>query len=178
MNYKKKYLKYKNKYMMARDKIMDDQKHGTYSDNDYIYSVDLMFMYINKVRPKYEAILVKKLEPQLHIECWGDMNEKFSPMDVIKNRTKYTEDDERIINADLSYPIIIYNNFIVDGMHRLTKAYLNGDKYINAYIFSDDLMNKFIISKRKNELWDDSDWNYYDNLTIEDIRKIYNDRFK
>ena len=36
---------------------------------------------------------------------------------------------------------------IVDGYHRLSKAYLEDKKYINVYIFEAELMNKFILNK-------------------------------
>jgi len=42
-----------------------------------------------------------------------------------------------IKNANTDYPIIIWNNRIVDGTDRLAKAYINNDKYIKVIYASD-----------------------------------------
>lgn len=46
-------------------------KHGTYTDNKFIYSVDLMFLYIKTITSN--EIKIKKLLPQLKINVWGDL---------------------------------------------------------------------------------------------------------
>jgi hypothetical protein len=46
---------------------------------------------------------------------------------------------QRIIQADLSYPIILSaEGFLMDGGHRLSKAWLNGMTEINAVRFEID----------------------------------------
>ena len=46
---------------------------------------------------------------------------------------------QRIIRADLSYPIILSaQGFLMDGGHRLSKAWLNGMTQINAVRFEID----------------------------------------
>ena len=47
-------------------------KHGTYTDNKFIYSVDLMFLYIKTISST--KIIIKKLLPQLKINDWGDLS--------------------------------------------------------------------------------------------------------
>lgn len=42
----------------------------------------------------------------------------------------------------------MYNNNIVDCVHRYTKAYLEGKKEIKAYIFNKKIMKKFLINKQ------------------------------
>ena len=55
------------------------------------------------------------------------------------------------MNSNLKYPIIIIkNNIIVDGMHRLSKAYLLNKKYIKAYIFDNTLLIKKLIYYNRN----------------------------
>jgi len=138
------------------------KKHGTYTDDNFIYLVDLMFMYIKTITST--KIKLENMLPQLKIKDWGN----FSPIEVIKNKSVSPEDYKRIIKADLRYPIII------DGMHRLSKAFLLKKKYVRAYKIDDKTMEKFIISKRKGKEWDASDWNYYESLTKRDsdfIRK-------
>ncbi len=82
------------------------------------------------------------------------------------------------MNADLKYPIILdKNNTIIDGMHRLTKAYLLKKKHIKAYIFDDNIMKKFIIGTKKGKEWTEKDWDYYESLSENDIINLYKDRF-
>lgn len=39
---------------------------------------------------------------------------------------------DRVKNADPSYPIIVFKGDVIDGAHRLVKAYLSGAKTIQA----------------------------------------------
>lgn len=128
----------------------------TFSDDKKIYSVDMMFSYIDIFGPKCQNIEVKKLIKNLEFDSWGGNLEKYSPLDVLEDPTnkKYVDEIKRIENANLSYPIIVYNNFIVDGVHRLTKSYLLKKKNIKAYVFSSSLMNKFLINNRKMKEYD------------------------
>lgn len=74
------------------------------------------------------------------------------------------------MNSNLKYPIIIANNNIVDGVHRLTKAYLENRKYINSYIFNEDLLKKFLINKKL-------DWNKIDKLNTYDFIELFYKKF-
>ena len=52
----------------------------------------------------------------------------------------YLDDFDRIRNADMKYPIILMSNgvFIMDGMHRLMKAWLSGaDSVLVAQFVTD-----------------------------------------
>ena len=149
------------------------EKHGTYTDDHHIYLVDLMFIYIKTI--KSLSINTHKLLPQLKIKDWGE----FSPLNIIKNKNLSISDYNRIINADLRYPIIITaNNKIIDGMHRLAKAHLLKKQMIRAYVLDDKTMKKFIISKKKGKIWVESVWDYYETLTKSDIDKLYKERFE
>lgn len=145
-----------------------------YSDGKYIYSVDIMIKYINEYKPKYVKIDMSILEHNLEYPIWiTSKGEKYSPSDMIidiKN-SKYKNDIIRIKNADLSYPIIINKGYVVDGIHRLTKAYIKRLKHIKAYAFPSKLMNKFIIGE-SHEL--------SNVMKLDDsyINEIYNKEFK
>jgi hypothetical protein len=43
--------------------------------------------------------------------------------------------------------IVTGKHTIVDGYHRIAKAYLEGKKYVDVYVFDAALMNKFILNK-------------------------------
>jgi len=58
------------------------------------------------------------------------------------------------------------------------KAYILNKKYIRAYIFDKDIMNKFKIrEKKENCKWMKTDLNYYESLTVKDVEELYNKRF-
>lgn len=44
---------------------------------------------------------------------------------------------ERVNNADMNYPILMYQGFIMDGKHRLTKALLEGRKTVKVKVLTE-----------------------------------------
>ena len=144
----------------------------TFSDNKKIYSVDMIFAYINIFKPKYVKVNVQNYLSTLEYNGWGNpkIKEFFSPKNVIDNPKKYKEDYKRIMNSNLKFPIVIANNNIVDGVHRLTKAYLQKKKEIKAYIFDGELLEKFLINKNKN-------WDKVDKLNTYDYIELFFKRF-
>jgi hypothetical protein len=140
-------------------------------------------MYINKENPKSIKLDIKPLIHHLRENDWSDWsnpdNDHFSALDVINNPKKYKEHYKRIQKAELKYPIIIdkKTEYIVDGLHRLAKSHLLKKKYINAFVFDDNLMQKFIITTRKSKKLTGSDWSYYVSLTKDDLDKLYDERF-
>lgn len=52
----------------------------------------------------------------------------------------------RILNADLSYPILVHNGFVVDGMHRIAKAFIT-DQKITARFVTDEQMSECSIGR-------------------------------
>ena len=48
------------------------KKHGTYTDDNFIYLVDLMFMYIKTITST--KINLENMLPQLKIKDWGLVN--------------------------------------------------------------------------------------------------------
>ena len=143
----------------------------TYSDNNAIYSVDMMFVYLKNNDHPIKEINVGEYKNVLEYSGWGDpssfdydnqddpgKNIAYSAKDVIGNPKKYPDEYERILNANLSYPIIISaNNDVIDGVHRLTKAFLEKKKKIKAYIFDEKLMKKFKIANKTKNIWEKID---------------------
>jgi hypothetical protein len=128
-----------------------------------------MFAYINVFGHQITTIDAMDYSDVLKYKGWGNPDKKtlFSPLDVLKNPALYESDMKRIKRANLSFPIIIHNGNIVDGVHRLTKAFLKNKKNLDAYIFDDNLMKKFLISNK-------GDWNKVDSMNTHDfIVKFY-----
>ena len=148
----------------------------TYCNDNNIYSVDMMFAYINIYKPTSKYIEIDTLQKTLNFDCWGNYtkNIKYCPMDVLANPNKkmYKREIERINNADLKFPIIIEENgnHVVDGVHRLVKASLRKNTKIKAYIFSKEEMKKFLISSKRN-------WTKIDELKMHDFLKLFYERF-
>lgn len=151
-----------------------------HSDDKFIYSVDMMLVYINRTahqdtknKLKKIRISIKDFMGVLDHKGWGDSEGNLiSPVDVLSNPEKYNQHYEQIMNSDINYPII-YNKHkgIIDGVHRMTKAYLLNKKYINAYIFSDSLLEKFIIGKA-------NEWKKIGKMEIYQYIELYLDKFE
>ena len=141
----------------------------TFGDGKNIYSVDMMFAYINLFKQKSKSMKVKDLENILYQNVWGNPG-KITPMKVLENPKKYKDHMRRIKHADLKYPIIVYDKFVIDGVHRLTKAYLEKMKTIKAIVFTKDLLQKFKIAKY-------GDWSKVDKLKIHDYIQIFYKKF-
>lgn len=69
-----------------------------------------------------------------------------TPQEVINKEAKTSTHQEKVQAADTSYPIIVteYNSrfVILDGVHRLTKAFMNGEKTINAKIIPSEYLSR------------------------------------
>ena len=151
----------------------------TYSDGTFIYSVNLLWKYVNQKNIISKKIKLKKLIPQLKDLCWSDSKESFSPIQIIKNNNLSPSDYKRIKEADLRYPIIIdsridekHNFNVVDGMHRLSKGFLLKKESIRGYIIDKEIMKKCILAKNNKK-----GYQYADSLTKKDIDKLYQIKF-
>ena len=88
----------------------------------------MMLAYVDTHSHPIVKLPIDEFLPQLKVKVWGS----WSPMDVIEHMDmkKYKADVERIKNAKLSYPIMLTGKHtIVDGYHRLAKAYLEKKKF-------------------------------------------------
>jgi len=128
-----------------------------YSDNNAAYSVDMMFAYLKDFGHWAIELDVQLLTPILKDKCWYNSEKRIchSPTDVLASPESYQNDYRRIIEADMSYPIIVTNKYeVVDGVHRLTKAHLEGVSTIKAYVFDEELMERFKLADKGEGMWD------------------------
>lgn len=145
-----------------------------------IYSVDMMFAYINlfKKSLKIHKISIDYLKKNLEYDGWGDPIKKilYSPHDVLTKSKKVPKkllkrELKQIKDADLSYPIIIYGDIIIDGVHRLVKTKMIGKSdTIDAYIFDKKLMKKFILNNN-------GDYEYVDKIELYTLIELFYKRF-
>jgi len=69
--------------------------------------------------------------------------------EVIQNPERYSNHHQRILKADLSYPVCITKSkngkwFVLDGTHRLAKAYIDNLKTIKVKIIPSDKLLKIV----------------------------------
>lgn len=135
-----------------------------------IYSVDMMFAYLSQYEYPITKIKIKELEPNLYCKSWIINKKEVAPIEVLDNKLKYKLEMSRIKNAELKYPIIMYDGVIIDGMHRFTKAFMENRKSIKTCIFNNELMSKFCISNRGYT-------KKIENMNICDLMILYKNRF-
>jgi len=142
----------------------------TYSDEKYIYSVDMMMAYVNTHKIPVQKIKIEDNLWQLQQNVWGD----YSPSDILKHpeRKKYSENIKRMKEADLSYPIFMTSKYqIIDGYHRVLKAVKENKPTLHAYVFDTDLMKKFIVNKELDFPA------VHQRMAIHDLLELYAKRF-
>lgn len=118
----------------------------TYSNEKAVYSVDMMLAYLNTHKHPVVKLPMSDFTWQLEQDVWGG----WSPADVLKRMDgkKWAMNANRIRHADLSYPVIVTGEHVlVDGYHRVAKAFQHGDTHVKAYVFDAALLRKFIIDK-------------------------------
>ncbi len=81
-----------------------------------------------------EKISIDELTWHFDIPFWGSY--KLKPKDVINDPSKYKDEYNRIMNSDLQYPLDIMfwkgRWLLLDGLHRLAKASVLGQKTVNV----------------------------------------------
>lgn len=127
---------------------------NVYIDDKYIYSIHMIYAYINLFNLVPEKIKIKQVVDNLSQPVW---NNKTKPIDVLsvmmkkENNNNYSEDIKQIKQSDVEKPIIITeNDIIIDGMYILAKSKLDSKQHVNAYIIDKSLLKKFRIL-RHNE---------------------------
>lgn len=117
-----------------------------FRNGDIEYCVDDMIDFVSTCSLPVAEYKVCDLNKCLKNRVWSSPYlGNYSPWDVITNPYSYWYEYCRILTADTRYPIIVNNGTIVDGFHRLAKCYLNGEATIDAYEFTDEIMDLFVI---------------------------------
>ena len=143
----------------------------TFTDENNIYSVDMMMAYVNQDHPVSIKVPLAEIDWQLDQSVWGT----YTPRQVMEkpHTKKYAENRELIRKADLSFPIFMTSQHkIIDGYHRLIKATETKQTTIKAYIFSPTLMRKFIINKNRDFV------QVHQNMKIYELLELYRKRFE
>jgi len=101
---------------------------------------------------------IKELIWNFDLPLWGKDNESWNltPRDVINKVPSSESQWRRVMGVDMKYPILIMKKndkwLIVDGVYRLVKAYINGQKTISAKIVNENLIEKYPWTKRSKAI--------------------------
>jgi len=94
-----------------------------------------------------EEIDVSEIDWVLDLPFWGHKGQKYNlcPRHVLENIDLYSEHKKRILKADVSHPIDIMKNQnnrleILDGVHRLARLILEGNKKVKVRKISRDFI--------------------------------------
>ena len=92
---------------------------------------------------------MKKLIWHFDMPVWekdGTDDWNLKPWEVIRKEKGSAEHQKKVAEADTSHPIIItnYNSryVVLDGVHRLVKVYMNGEKKIKAKIIPTEYLSR------------------------------------
>lgn len=128
------------------------------SDHTYTYSVKMAHWWTEKSNNDLQIISkpVKSFIRYLYKYCWTDeYGEPITPINVRNYPLLYPFHTDRVLNADMTYPILLYpNGAIFDGMHRLLRAYCQKSSYIDTITIPENVLKKFIIQIHTDELYD------------------------
>ena len=144
----------------------------------------MMHAYINYMEAhsltplRKEEVSIDEYLHELNIKGWvkeGSIENKteqlHTPVDVLKNPLQYVAEFTRIQQVDLSFPIIVFGNGIVDGLHRLCKSVLEKKSTLWVYRCNEPLMNKF-------KLGTEDEWTKVNAMKVCDFITLFYTRFK
>lgn len=82
----------------------------------------------------------------------------------------------RVFSANLSYPIIVHENSVIDGCHRVVKALAFGNKSINAVILEEMPPNYTVEEPRPEESNEGVFWTFGDLVKI--VRAVLSSEYE
>jgi hypothetical protein len=114
----------------------------TFTDGGKTYDVEKLWESKGKERRTSPHQLLKSTG-----RTWGHGEGKYGWRDVLANPEKYPSDMGRIRKANLTYPVLLHNGIVVDGIHRLVKAKQTG-KTISSVTLSKADMDQALVNKK------------------------------
>ena len=112
-------------------------EYTVYIDKENIYSINSLIDYNNKNKVKPIKIPMTKLKADLEYKTYRPKERQiYSILDVVNDPEEYKCDYDKIIKSSLKYPILIRadKNYIIDGLHRLGKAYIQNKKQGDMFL--------------------------------------------
>lgn len=132
----------------------------TFTYNDKVYSVDMMIAYVNIHKPKTVYVDIYDYVTTFEEDWYDDDYNEVPAIKVLEdiNNPKYSKHLKRVYDCDTKYPIIIYDDHVIDGCHRMIKTVMRGKSKIKACILSKKVFEATCIrnedEKRNFELYE------------------------
>lgn len=126
------------------------------NNQTYVYSVNKMVKNSKRIPTKWVDIRpyaaanldldMWERDDDTHVDELVDSNHQFvTPNQVLNDPSISIEHYNRILQANLKYPILVDVHYdVLDGLHRLAKAYKQGKKKIKVKILTRDVLEKSI----------------------------------
>lgn len=147
LDYEEDYLDKLKKRLKKRKIKKKAYEEKVFESNGLEFDVSQVWAYCEDIKPK--EIKISEIKDFLKYKCWDYKGKRISPMDVLQDPNKYYEHFKRIEDSNLDFAIVIWNEkfleknnerrsekqtnrHIVDGLHRLCKAYYQELEYIDA----------------------------------------------
>lgn len=131
------HVKHIDNFEPVKSNAVSDWVQGQIHSNETgVYDIGI----INELVKSNPAVSVplSELTAQLESREWGE----YSPKDVLDNPEKYPEEIEVIRNVNLDCPIFIHKDVVIDGNHRLAKAFMVGAKSVKVKFITDEQMEQ------------------------------------
>ncbi len=109
---------------------------GMYNADGKWYSVSRIVELSKKIKPK--QVQVNDYVHLLSYPVW----QPIKPIDVLMFPKEHPEHYTRIKKANMKYPILVNGDNIIDGIHRLCKAYINKQSKISARVINNETLKK------------------------------------
>ena len=115
---------------------------------DYWYTIDWNVEAIWKLDLPTTEIPVRDLEWHLDVPIWpdGETRYRLTPRQVLADPSRYVAEAKRIDDASMAYPIDVFFNrdrlMILDGVHRLAKAWRQNRKSMRARLVPEGAVRK------------------------------------
>lgn len=137
---------------MVSSKDIDDRLvSNIIFDNYNTWSVYLLIRYVSHFAPHVLVIDMKSLMYCLDSKSWMENGVLITPREVIDKKVESKTHMDSIKKCELKYPIIMdqFGN-IIDGNHRLAKAYMKGAKTIKVHLIDESIFSLCRIGDGQN----------------------------
>lgn len=140
--------------LRIKKKAYEDQ---TFTSNGVTFDVSLVWSHCEDIKP--ESIRASDFFHHLKNKSWNIENKRVSPDEIIKENDKESEHIVRIKDSNLEYPIVVWSEkfledgeikekeHIVDGLHRISKAYIESIEYIDVIFLENEDMKDILIDE-------------------------------
>ena len=124
-----------------------------------VYDVRKLWAVANKLHTT--QIEISTLMGNLQKETWVSSLHPYAvitPQQVLDDPELSPGDAKRIINADMTFPLIVHGTDVLDGKHRLARAVLLGYTTIGCKMVNDKMLRECVATPIQHSLEQSRAW--------------------